>query len=41
MSFLPKTSMFPLMHEFQVRLNMAEGQAALEKLAGFLGEKSK
>ncbi len=40
-SFLPTTTKFPLMHEFQVRLNMAEGQEALEELAGFLGEKSK
>ena len=40
-SFLPTTTKFPLMHEFQVRLNMAEAQEALEKLTGFLGEKSK
>ena len=40
-SYLPTTTGFPLLHEFQVRLNMAEGQAALEKLAGFLGEKIK
>jgi len=40
-SFLPTTTGFPLMHEFQVRLNMAEAQAALEELAGFLGERSK
>ena len=40
-SYLPTTTGFPLLHEFQVRLNMAEGQAALEKLAGFLGEKGK
>ena len=39
--FLPTTTKFPLMHEFQVRLNMAEAQEALEQLAGFLGEKSK
>ena len=38
-SFLPMTTKFPLMHEFQVRLNMAEAQEALERLAGFLGEK--
>ena len=38
-SYLPTTTGFPLMHEFQVRLNMAEAQAALEELAGFLGEK--
>lgn len=37
--FLPKTSKFPLIHEFQVRLDMPEAQAALEELAGFLGEK--
>ena len=41
MSFLPKTSMFPLMHKFQVRLDLPESQAALEELAGFLGEKGK
>jgi len=40
-SFLPTTTGFPLMHEFQVRLNMAEAQEALERLAGFLGERSK
>ena len=40
-SFLPKTSKFPLMHEFQVRLDMAQAQEALERLAGFLGEKAK
>ena len=40
-SFLPTTTGFPLMHEFQVRLNLAEGQEALEELAGFLGERSK
>jgi acetyl esterase/lipase len=40
-SFLPTTTGFPLMHEFQVRLNMAEAQEALEELAGFLGERSK
>jgi len=39
-SYLPTTTGFPLMHEFQVRLNMAEAQAALEELAGFLGERS-
>ncbi len=37
-SYLPTTTGFPLMHEFQVRLNMAEAQEALEELAGFLGE---
>lgn len=37
-SYLPTTTGFPLMHEFQVRLNLAEAQAALEELAGFLGE---
>jgi acetyl esterase/lipase len=40
-SYLPTTTGFPLMHEFQVRLNMAEAQAALEEMAGFLGERSK
>ena len=40
-SYLPTTTGFPLMHEFQVRLNLAEAQAALEELAGFLGEESK
>ena len=39
--YLPTTTKFPLMHEFQVRLNMVEAQAALEELAGFLGERSK
>ena len=39
--FLPKTSTFPLIHEFQVRLNLPEAQEALEELAGFLGEKGK
>ena len=38
-SFLPTTTKFPLMHEFQVRLDMAQAQEALERLAGFLGEK--
>ena len=41
MSFVPKTSMFPLMHEFQVRLDLPESQEALEELAGFLVERSK
>ena len=40
-SYLPVTETFPLMHEFQVRINMAEGMEAMERLAGFLGEKSK
>lgn len=40
-SYLPTTTGFPLMHEFQVRLNMAEAQEALEELAGFLGERRK
>jgi acetyl esterase/lipase len=40
-SFLPTTTGFPLMHEFQVRLNLAEAQAALEELVGFLGEKTR
>lgn len=40
-SYLPTTTGFPLMHEFQVRLNMVEAQAALEELAGFLGERNK
>lgn len=39
--FLPKTSKFPLIHEFQVRLDLPEAQEALERLAGFLGEKAK
>jgi hypothetical protein len=39
-SYLPVTEKFPLMHEFQVRINMAEGMEAMERLAGFLGEKS-
>ena len=40
-SYLPTTTAFPLMHEFQVRLNMAEAQEGLERLVGFLGERSK
>lgn len=40
-SFLPATTKFPLMHEFQVRLDMAQAQEALARLAGFLGEKGK
>ena len=40
-SFLPTTTTFPLIHEFQVRLNLPEAVAALEKLVGFLGERSK
>lgn len=40
-SFLPTTTTFPLIHEFQVRLNLPEAVAALEELAGFLGERSK
>lgn len=39
-SYLPVTEKFPLMHEFQVRINMAEGLEAMERLAGFLGEKN-
>jgi acetyl esterase/lipase len=40
-SYLPTTTAFPLLHEFQVRLNMVEAQAGLERLVGFLGERSK
>ena len=40
-SFLPKTSNVRLTHEFQVKLDLPESQEALERLAGFLGEKSK
>lgn len=40
-SYLPTTTQFPLMHEFQVRLNLPEAVEGLERLAGFLGEKSK
>ena len=40
-SYLPTTTGFPLMHEFQVRLNLPEAVEGLERLAGFLGEKSK
>jgi len=40
-SFLPATTKFPLMHEFQVRLDLPEAQEAMERLVGFLGEKSK
>ena len=39
--YLPTTTKFPLMHEFQVRLNLPEAVEGLELLAGFLGEKSK
>ena len=38
-SFLPTTTTFPLIHEFQVRLNLPEAVEGLERLAGFLGEK--
>ncbi|MDD4312239.1 MAG: alpha/beta hydrolase [Eubacteriales bacterium] len=40
-SYLPTTTKFPLMHEFQVRLNLPEAVEGLEELAGFLGERSK
>lgn len=40
-SYLPVTDKFPLMHEFQMQLNTAEGKEAMERLAGFLEEKSK
>ncbi|MEA4914376.1 MAG: alpha/beta hydrolase [Christensenella sp.] len=40
-SYLPTTTKFPLMHEFQVRLNLPEALEGLERLAGFLGEKGK
>ena len=40
-SFLPKTTGFPLIHEYQVRLNLPEAQEALERVVGFLGERSK
>lgn len=40
-SYLPTTTKFPLMHEFQVRLNLPEAVEGLERLAGFLGERSK
>jgi len=40
-SFLPTTTRFPLIHEFQVRLNLPEAMEGLERVAGFLGEKSK
>ena len=40
-SYLPTTSKFPLIHEFQVRLNLPEAVEGLERLAGFLGEKGK
>ena len=39
-SYLPTTTKFPLMHEFQVRLNLPEAVEGLERLAGFLGERS-
>ena len=40
-SYLPKSDKVRLTHEFQVRLDLPESQEALERLAGFLGEKSK
>lgn len=40
-SYLPTTTKFPLMHEFQVRLDQPEAVEGLEQLVGFLGEKSK
>ena len=40
-SYLPKTTTFPLIHEFQVRLDLPEAVEGLEQLVGFLGEKSK
>ena len=40
-SYLPKTTGFPLMHEFQVRLNLPEAMEGLERVVGFLGERSK
>ena len=39
-SYLPTSGKFPLMHEFQVRLNQPEAVEGLERLAGFLGERS-
>ena len=40
-SYLPKTGKSPLTHEFQRRLDLPEAREALERLAGFLGEKGK
>ena len=40
-SYLPKSDKVRLTHEFQVRLDLPESQEALERLAGFLGEKAK
>lgn len=40
-SYLPTTTGFPLLHEFQRLLNLPEGQEAMERLVGFLGERSK
>jgi acetyl esterase/lipase len=40
-SYLPTTTGFPLMHEFQRLLNLPEGQEAMERLAGFLGERTR
>lgn len=40
-SYLPTTTGFPLLHEFQVRLNLPEAVEGMEKLAGFLGERTK
>jgi len=36
--YLPTTTKFPLMDEFQVRLNLPEAVEGLERLEGFLGE---
>lgn len=40
-SYLPTTTGFPLLHEFQVRLNLPEAVEGMEKLAEFLGERTK
>ncbi len=39
-SYLPTTTGFPLLHEFQLRLNLPEAVEGMEKLAGFLGRES-
>ena len=40
-SYLPTSGETPLGHEFQMMLNTTEGMEALERTAGFLGERSK
>ncbi len=40
-SYLPVTDKFPLTHEFQMQMSLPEAQEAMERLAGFLGERGK